>query len=97
MSTAPKSVNTLIKPVEEYLYGCTHMAELAEQIVTADNVRRAELTKTGHYDHTPPAAALLAEVLLGRLAVLRPHLPYVCVAAADNAEAMLTGLVGGDS
>ena len=65
---------------------------VAAELADLEAQRRAALNLAGQRDPRPPATSLAADVALGYLGALRPHIPFVTVESAERAAEELTGL-----
>jgi hypothetical protein len=88
---AAEAAERIADLTSEFLIAADGLAWIADELVTADNLRRAALAQAGQHDRRPPIGERLTEVLHGRLSALRPHVPFVTNESADRAAEALTG------
>ena len=67
-----------------------HAGDLAAELADLEARRRCALNAAGERDPRPDARALAADVALGYLSALRPHLAFVTRESADRAAEELT-------
>ena len=77
---------------EAFAVGAAELGRLADELGALDAEYNAAAGAAGITDNGPPARELAAEIALGRLGALRPHLPYTTAAAADRAAEALSRL-----
>jgi hypothetical protein len=66
------------------------LAAAAHELVQIEGALRLAETQAGKASSGPPARELAVELLHGRLARLRPYLPFCTTESADRAQKALT-------
>jgi len=74
-----------------YVAMVKEVGAVAAELADLEAQRRAALNLAGQRDPRPPATSLAADVALGYLGALRPHIPFVTIESAERAAEELTG------
>jgi len=75
---------------QEYADRLADLVPAAEAVATLEARLRVAENLAGVRDPRPPARELAVEMLHGRLACLRPYLPYCTAESADRSEKAFT-------